>query len=110
LAQGFRCLTVNSREKVRNRLKQFVLVQLYVDVVPDKFYREAPADKESEADGESNYEFERKHFETMQVPLYVIVKPKAGDSFDVAAAYDEGKITDENAFVGFLDKPFQPAK
>jgi len=94
---------------IRDQLKKFVLVQLYTDRVPDKFYSaeeragfQGNANKQRQ-DASKNLDFQKKQFNTEQLPLYVIIKPAAqGGDFQEISRYDEGKINDVTAFENFL--------
>lgn len=97
---------------VKELLKKFVLVQLYTDRVPDKFYS---ADERSSFQGSAtkqridagkNLDFQKSKFNTEQLPLYVVIKPDAAGFIEVAR-YDEGKINDVPAFVNFLKAGLQ---
>ncbi len=92
---------------VKDNLKKFVLVQLYTDRVPDKFY--SPEERatfqgnatKQRLDAGYNLDFQKLKFNTEQLPLYVVVKPTL-EGFVEVARYDEGKINDVSAFVTFL--------
>jgi thiol:disulfide interchange protein DsbD len=102
---------VFSRPEVRTLLKQFVLVQLHTDKVPDRFYSLAErksfggGTSRQRADAARNLALERQQFNTEQLPLYVVVRPLGDGSFREVARYDEGKINDEAAFLRFLNTP-----
>lgn len=93
---------------IREQLKKFVLVQLYTDRVPDKFYSseerasfQGGATRQRE-DANRNLDFQKEKFNTEQLPLYVIIKPGSGSEFSEISRYDEGKINDVTAFENFL--------
>jgi thiol:disulfide interchange protein DsbD len=96
---------------VKDLLKQYSLVALYTDVVPDKFYPPAERAKlgngttRQRADAVANLQFQRKRFSTEQLPLYVILEPLANGEFREVGQYDEGRIIDQAAFIAFLQKP-----
>lgn len=99
------------RPLINALMKKYVLVQMYTDVVPNEFY---PPEQQAEfgtstakqrADAETNLEFQKKFFDTEQLPLYVILKPLPGGKFEEVARYEEGKINNEIAFATFLKKP-----
>jgi hypothetical protein len=77
--------------------------------VPDKFYSaeeragfQGNANKQRQ-DAGRNLDFQKKQFNTEQLPLYVIIKPAAqGGDFQEISRYDEGKINDVSAFENFL--------
>ena len=92
------------KPEVRSRLQRYRLVQLYTDTVPEELY-ETPADHDKQKeDADANRKFEWDYFRTLQLPLYVIMKPEPGGKATVLGVYSEGKINDEAAFVEFLKK------
>jgi thiol:disulfide interchange protein DsbD len=96
------------RPEVRELLHRYHLVQLYTDTVPGTFYDTVPSLARQEEDAQANLEFQRKHFGTEQLPLYVILKPQPGSKeVAVLGPYDEGKINNEAAFVEFLKRPLE---
>lgn len=98
---------VFSRSEVKDLFKQFKLVQLYTDKVPDSHY---PAKIRStlkgtarqRADADVNRWFEDQAFGSQQLPLYVLLEPKPDGSVAVKQVYAEGKINNVGAFVEFL--------
>ena len=107
---------INEREvfpkpTVRDLMKQYSLVQLYTDKVPNRYYtaEELAAFGNStdrqRKDADANLAFQRKEFDTEQLPLYVILEPLPDGSYRKVARYDEGKINDVAAFVQFLKQP-----
>ena len=64
-------------------------------------YREATT-------AEENRKFEQENFGTLQLPLYVILKPLANGKFQEVDRYVEGKINNEDAFAKFLEEPLNP--
>jgi thiol:disulfide interchange protein DsbD len=102
---------VFSRSDIRNLLGRYSLVQLYTDLVPNRLYRpdEVAAfgsdTSRQKTDAEANRDFENKRFNTSQLPLYLILRPRSDGGYDEIARYDEGKINDVNAFTQFLRQP-----
>jgi thiol:disulfide interchange protein DsbD len=109
---GINCTNCNINEddvfplpEVQERLQQYVLVKLYTDTVPAKYYRGADRSNlaKHEADAGRNLKFQKDHFKTEQLPLYVIMEPADNaDGFRTVAVYPEGKINFVNQFVEFL--------
>lgn len=87
-----------SQARVKELLKQYVLVQLYTDNVPPRFEGPVPT-------AEENKRLLNEGFGTAQLPTYVIVRPKPGGGYEVVDRYEEGKINDVDGFVRFLQKP-----
>ncbi|MSR29934.1 MAG: hypothetical protein EXR99_00370 [Gemmataceae bacterium] len=99
---------------VQELLKKYLLVQLYTDRVPDKFY--SAEERESfrgsvtrqREDADKNLKFQKDNFDTEQLPLYVIVRPDASPKgFVELSRYEEGKINDVSAFERFLRQPLK---
>jgi len=93
---------VFTKPEVKELLKQFTLVQLYTDTVPEGFYESAPGDTRQDLDAAINLKFEKQAFGEEQLPLYVILKPEAGRKVTVLGVYREGKINNVPGFVEFL--------
>ena len=102
---------VFSDPTIKELLKQYSLVALYTDIVPDKFYSSEERAKlgsgttRQRQDAAANLQFQRKRFDTEQLPLYVILEPLANGEFREVGLYDEGRIIDQAAFIQFLQKP-----
>src|SRR5262249_28065924 len=69
------------RPEIKDLLKQYSLLKLYTDKVPNRFYSPqeiaqfgASTSKQRE-DAEANLKFQRETFDTEQLPLYVILQP-----------------------------------
>jgi hypothetical protein len=90
---------VFSLRTIKKLLGQYTLVQLYTDVVPERF--------QPTTSPEENKEFQREVFKTAQLPLYVIVKPTGAGKFQEVDRYDEGKINDVARFTEFLQGPLE---
>lgn len=99
--------------EVKELFRRYTLVQLYTDVVPNELYppevraQLGSGTARQRADAQANLKFQREHFDTEQLPLYVILQPLADGKFRELARYDEGKINDVAAFLDFLRKPLQ---
>lgn len=104
---------INEREvftqsEVREQLLQYVLVAQYTDLVPDDLYPDKVratfkgSTKKQAEDAKKNLEFQKKEFDTEQLPLYAIVEPDGNGGFKKVAIYAEGKINNLDAFMSFL--------
>ncbi len=99
---------------VRDLLKKYELVQLYVDIVPAELYPEPVRNSLDEekmhqlsiADGQKNLDLERQRFDTEASPLYVILQPLDGGDFKEIARL-EGRIANAAGFVTFLQEPLK---
>ncbi len=89
-----------SKARFKNLLSQYTLVQLHTDMVPP-IYPEATT-------AEENKKFQQENFGTLQLPLYVILKPLPNGKFQEVDRYVEGKINNEDAFAKFLEEPLNP--
>jgi thiol:disulfide interchange protein len=96
---------VFTKPEVRALMQRYRLVQLYTDTVPEALYVAAPNGDKRETDGDANRRFEETYFGTLQLPLYVIMKPEPGGKATVLGVYAEGKINRVDLFVDFLRKP-----
>jgi hypothetical protein len=88
--------------EVKQLLKQYRLVQMYTDEVPDVFYEADPGLVRREKDADANLTFEKQAFGEEQLPLYVILKPEPTGKTSVVGVYREGKINNEAGFIEFL--------
>jgi len=106
---------VFTKPDIRNLFQRYRLVQLFTDKVPDQFYS-----SESRArfggdtvrqveDARANLWFQKKAFGTEQLPLYVILEPRADGKVDLVGQYDEGKINNDAEFAQFLKAPLDGA-
>jgi hypothetical protein len=91
---------VFSKARFKNLLNQYTLVQLHTDKVPPIYPKATSA--------EENKKFEQESFGTLQLPLYVILKPLGDGKFQEVGRYVEGKINNEDAFAKFLEEPLNP--
>ena len=102
---------VFSRSEIQQLFKPYVLVKLYTDAIPLKYY--APEDRAAvvqdgnrqEADATVNRDFQANTFKNAQLPLYLILDPQTDGTISVVGAYDEGRIMNVSAFVEFLRRP-----
>jgi thiol:disulfide interchange protein DsbD len=103
--------SVFPRYDIDQALRQFELVQLYTDKVPNKYYPPqvlaalGSGVSRQRADAKVNLAFQREAFGTEQLPLYVILEPLSDGRVAVRGIYSEGKINDEAAFARFLRQP-----
>ncbi|HZU34582.1 MAG TPA: cytochrome c biogenesis protein CcdA [Gemmataceae bacterium] len=115
---GVTCTNCNYNERtifpqptIKKLLAQYDLVKLYTDRVPNEFYspdqlaKFGGGVKQQIQDALDNLAFQRRTFNTEQLPLYAVLKPKADGSFDIVATYEEGKITSAAKFAQFLSQP-----
>jgi hypothetical protein len=89
--------SVFSKPSIKDLLHQYTLVQLYTDSVPERYQPTTSPDE--------NKQLQADKFGTVQLPLYVILKPLGGDKYEEVARYDEGKINNVAGFADFLRKP-----
>jgi thiol:disulfide interchange protein DsbD len=109
---GFNCQncrlneqTVFPRPEVREQLRQFVLVQLYQDVVPG-------GGANALSDAARNLAWQEKTFDDISLPLYVVLDPSGTDKpvtddgklAGVERGRDSGAIYNVGAFVNMLTK------
>jgi hypothetical protein len=92
-------------KRVKLAFKDYALVMLYVDLVPDCFYRQMPDWHAQRKDGEANMKFLEQRFHTAQEPLYVVLQPTVNGDFEIIGEYDEARINDLELFVQFLQDP-----
>jgi thiol:disulfide interchange protein DsbD len=104
---------VFTKDEIKRLFEKYNLVQLYTDKVPEKFYSSGLQSTfgnsvgRQQADAHLNRQFQSTTFGTVQLPLYVILKPLPDeDRIEEVARYDEGKINDESEFAEFLRQPF----
>lgn len=90
------------KPEVKDLFKQYSLVQVYTDTVPEFLYDRDPGLDRRDADARANARFQLAAFGTEQLPLYVILKPEPSGMTSVVGVYKEGKINNEAAFVQFL--------
>ena len=93
---------VFTKPAVREQFKQYSLVQIYTDTIPDVFYESPPGLDRQTADAKVNKLFQKNAFGEEQLPLYVILKPEPNGKTSVVGIYDEGKINKELEFIEFL--------
>jgi thiol:disulfide interchange protein len=97
------------KPEIQQLFKSYLLVKLYTDTIPPKFYspeeRPSLSKERQERDAEVNRLFEKSAFDSEQLPLYVILEPQLDDTIKVVGIYHEGRIMDQSAFAAFLRKP-----
>ncbi len=104
-----------SKPEIRKLFAPYELVQLYTDIVPNDFYspearaRFGSGTDRQEQDAKVNYDFQRKIFDDVKLPLYAILEPRLDNTIRVVGVYDEGRIMNEGAFVQFLRTPVMNA-
>jgi hypothetical protein len=99
-----------SLPNVKAEFAKYTLLKLYTDTVPLEYYstekikdtKKIIEDRQTE-DADANKEFQKKRFDTAQLPLYAIIEP-AGEDFKVIATYPLAVIRDANDFAEFLRK------
>jgi thiol:disulfide interchange protein len=100
---------VFTKSEIQQLFKPYVLVKLYTDTIPLKFYsaedRSSLTKERQDRDAEINSNFQASVFDTKQLPLYVILEPQLDDTVKVVGTYEEGRIMNESAFAAFLRKP-----
>jgi thiol:disulfide interchange protein DsbD len=108
-------MNVFSKPDIRKLFQSYLLVQLYTDKVPDKFYSTAArrqfgggVTRQRDDATRINLPFQRAAFDSEQLPLYVKLEPLPDGTIRVVGTYKEGKINDEAAFAEFLKEPAAP--
>ncbi len=97
---------VFTKPEIRAALSRYRLVQIYTDTIPGGLYESTVDGGKQDADADANRKFQEQFFGTLQLPLYVIMKPEANGKASVLGIYAEGKINREDLFIEFLKKPF----
>jgi thiol:disulfide interchange protein DsbD len=103
-------MNVFTKPDFRKLLEPYLTVKLYTDTVPKLYYSavlqgELTKTNRQETDAEVNLNFQRKVFQTEQLPLYAILEPLPDGRIDVLGVYTEGRINNEAAFADFLRNP-----
>jgi hypothetical protein len=102
---------VFAKLKFQKLFQNYLVAQIYTDVVPADFYSPELRGKLTDnagrldADVEVNQNFEFKAYGTLQLPLYVVLEPQTDGKILVLGPYDEGLINNEAAFAEFLHDP-----
>jgi len=102
--------SVFAQPEFKSLLEQYELVQLYTDVVPNRFYSPIERVKfgngtsQQQTDASENLKFQRSKFGTEALPLYVILEPLPDGQYREIGR-QEGRITNQAAFAEFLLKP-----
>jgi thiol:disulfide interchange protein len=94
--------TAFTQVEIKELLKQYQLVQLYTDTVPEVFYTSPPGLDRQDQDALINRKFQMKSFGSEQLPLYIVLKPNTDGSYAVVGQYTEGKINNLEGFKNFL--------
>ncbi len=99
--------------EIEELFRKYNLVRLYTDKVPDEYYPTAVRSRfhgstvRQRGDAELNREFQGHAFGSIQLPLYVVLKPTAEGPVEVVGVYNEGKINNVGAFAEFLKQPLE---
>lgn len=86
-----------SRKEIKELMNQYVVVQLYTDVIPDRY--------QPTTTSEENTDLLYNRFKTEELPLYVILEPQENGGFRELSRYSRGLIRDAGHFARFLQKP-----
>jgi thiol:disulfide interchange protein DsbD len=99
--------SVFSKPEIRDLFKDYLIVQLYTDLVPADLYAPSLRSDTSrqDEDAQTNQQFQQKAFDNLQLPLYAVVEPQGDGKINVLGSYDEGLINNEAAFAAFLRDP-----
>ena len=99
-----------SQPEIRRLFEPFVFVQLYTDRVPNEFYTPALRStfgnsvSRQKDDAAANLGFLNKVFDSIELPLYIVLEPRVdNDRIDVVGTF-QGLITDVGAFANFLQR------
>ena len=99
-----------SQAEIKKLFEPYTFIAFYTDRVPNEFY--APALRNNfkdlsrqRTDAETNLEFLRRAFGTIQLPLYVVLEPRTDGKVDVVGVYAEGLINNVSQFAEFLRNP-----
>jgi hypothetical protein len=102
---------VFSRPEIKQLFQQYIVVQLYTDRIPTEFYSPelqstfgSSVDRQSDDALFGNQAFIRDAFDTIELPLYVILEPRE-DKIDIIGVYRTGVIRNVPAFAQFLRNP-----
>jgi len=104
---------VFSKQEFKDLFKNYKLVQLYTDVVPDFYYapeirsKLAKDEDRQEADAKVNFDFVAKTFDTVELPQYIVLEPLPDNTIRIVSRYTAGRIRDEGEFAGFLKGPLE---
>lgn len=93
--------------EVKEQLARYTRVQLYTDTIPANLYDGPVTFEKQNADAEANYKFQEDRFSTIQLPLYVILKPETNGKVTVVKVYDENAINNVGNFLKFLQDPLK---
>lgn len=105
--------SVFSLPEIEGLFKSYELVRMYTDKVPNDLYPSAIRSQfngstiRQRGDAELNKHFQGQAFGSIQLPLYVILKPTIDGPIEVVGVYSEGKINNVGAFAEFLKKPLE---
>jgi thiol:disulfide interchange protein DsbD len=101
---------VFSKAEIQKLFKPYILVRLYCDTVPTKYYaaedRAAAEAGRRKTDATLNADFEKAIFNTSELPLYAILEPLPDGRIKVLHQYG-GLIRSDAEFAEFLKQPQQ---
>src|SRR5207248_10000201 len=99
--------SVFAKPEFRALFQNYIVVQIYTDVVPADLYTpDLRADTaRQDEDAQTNQAFQQKAFDNLQLPLYAVLEPQADGKISVLGPYDEGRINNEPTFAEFLRDP-----
>jgi thiol:disulfide interchange protein len=99
--------SVFTKPDIRKLFQNYVVVQIYTDIVPKEFYAGEVTEARANDDAkEINLPFQRDFSGgNEQLPLYAVLEPQADGPIAVVGVYDEGRINNEPAFAEFLREP-----
>ncbi|MCI0682264.1 MAG: hypothetical protein L0Y71_09180 [Gemmataceae bacterium] len=99
---------VFTKPEIKKLFEPYLMVKLYSDTVPREYYTASlqselgKTSARQEADAFTNLRFQRKVFNTEQLPLYALLEPQVDGSIQVLSVYPEGRINNIAAFADFL--------
>jgi thiol:disulfide interchange protein len=102
---------VFSKPEIQALFKDYLVAQIYTDTLPADLY--APALRAQFGnntarqiqDADVNSAFQQKAVDTLQLPTYAVLEPKADGKIAILGIYPEGRINDITAFAEFLRDP-----
>ena len=99
--------TVFSKPNIHKLFEPYFVVKLFTDTVPLDYYASEMRDgARAKRDAtEVNLKFQKKLFDTEQLPLYVVLEPQLDGKVHILGVYIEGRINNEGAFAEFLKDP-----
>ena len=90
---------------VKTEFAKYVLLKQYTDIIPKRYYPPDVATTispgEQRDDAEAIKDFMQQNFNTLELPLYVVIEPTE-TGFKEIGRYNKGLIRDKDEFVRFL--------